>query len=97
MSNYCKECFKKQEQIEQLQAENKELESSLISQTSIIFTLEKSSNDLSQGINKLYQALQEIKEIARNEVETRMLFSDEKSFCDFNNILAKINEVIGAE
>lgn len=46
---------------------------------------------------KYKQALQEIREIARNEVETRMLFSDKKSFCDFNNILTKINEVIGAE
>lgn len=46
---------------------------------------------------KYRQALQEIRDIVRNEVETRMLFADEKSFCDFNNILAKINEVIGAE
>lgn len=52
---------------------------------------------MKEQMDKYRQALQEIKEIAKNEVETRMLFSDEKSFCDFNDILTKINEVIGVE
>ena len=44
--------------------------------------------------DKLEQALIEIKEIAEEEVHNRMLFADKKSFCDFNKILQKINEVI---
>ena len=44
---------------------------------------------------KYSQALQEIKEIAKKEVETRMLFADKESFCDFNKILQKC-EVIDA-
>ena len=42
--------------------------------------------------NKLEQTLAEIKEIAEEEVHTRMLFADKKSFCDFNKILQKISE-----
>ena len=41
---------------------------------------------------KLKQTLTEIKEIVEEEVHTRMLFADEKSFCDFNKILQKISE-----
>ena len=51
---------------------------------------------MKEQMDKYRQTLKEIREIARNEVETRMLFADKKSFCDFNIILAKINEV-GAE
>lgn len=46
-------------------------------------------------VHKYRQALQEIRDIVREETETRMLFADEKSFCDFCKIQAKINEVIG--
>ena len=33
--------------------------------------------------------LKEIKEIAEQEVNNRMLFADKESFCDFNKILQK--------
>lgn len=45
-----------------------------------------------QEYEELKQTLVEIKEIAEKEVNTRMLFADKESFCDFNKILQKINE-----
>lgn len=45
-----------------------------------------------QECEELKQTLAEIKEIAEKEVNTRMLFADKESFCDFNKILQKINE-----
>ena len=45
-----------------------------------------------QECEELKQTLTEIKEIAEEEVHTRMLFADKKSFCDFNKILQKISE-----
>jgi predicted nuclease with TOPRIM domain len=95
---------KLQAENERLKEENKELKSSLVSQASIIFTLEKSSNDLSQGINKLYKVLKEIKEIIK-DCDNGKCFTckynkeDAENCIDnkHNEIIDKINEVIGAE
>lgn len=81
----------------ELQAENKRLKEENGKQRIEIY---KQGQLYLKAEDKAYnyrQTLQEIREMARHEVETRMLFADKKSFCDFNIILAKINEVIGAE
>lgn len=56
MSNYCKECYKKQEQIEQLQAENEKL-----NKMTGIFS--------ARLCEKYRQALQEIRDILAERIE----------------------------
>ena len=83
-------CYYKQ--LQRLKEEKQELSIEIVSLTSKLFTLEKSRNDLSQGINKLYKALQEIREIAGLIANTNCNYVIEA-----DNIIKKINEVIGAE
>ena len=59
-----------------------------------IKSIEKQLKRKEQECNKLKQTLAEIKEIAKKEVHTRMLFADNESFCDFSKILQKISEVV---
>lgn len=58
----------------------------------IAFDLYKQLKRKEQECEELKQTLTEIKDIAEEEVHTRMLFADKKSFCDFNKILQKISE-----
>ena len=61
--------------------------------------LDQEAETLKAGgiIYALNQTLIEIKEIAEKEVNTRMLFADKESFCDFNKILQKVSEAIQDE
>lgn len=45
-----------------------------------------------EQLHRYKQAIEEIKEIAEQEVNTRMCFADKKSFCDFNKILKIIQK-----
>ena len=76
MSNYCKECYKKQEEIEQLQAENERLKARLRpledsyfkGLSSIQITeLAKKSIRITAENRKLEHALQEIREYCENQ------------------------------
>ncbi len=55
--------------------------------------LEKHHKGLRKQFDKYYRALQEIEKICKEETETRMLFADKQSFCDFNKIQQIISEV----
>lgn len=82
---------------ERLKEKKQELSIEIVSLTSKLFTLEKSSKDLSQGINKLYQTLQEIRELVSEPCIVDENCQTCNSGCMQKDILDKINEVIGAE
>ena len=86
------------EENERLKEEKQELSIEIVSLTSELFTLEKSSNDLSQCTNKLHQALQEIKQKLDRVMTEEFTISEEwKPFELIDECRNKINEVIGAE
>ena len=70
-----------EQQLDQLKAENEHLSEK-----------EEEAKHYLEEAEKFKNCLNEIKEIAKKEVDTRMLFADEESFCDFNKILQKISE-----
>lgn len=47
-----------------------------------------------EGVKYWYEGelIEKIKSICKEQTETRMLFADNKSFCDFNKILKLIAE-----
>ena len=57
----------------------------------------KTTIKLQQQLYQLKQTLTEIKEIAEKEVNTKMLFADKESFCDFNKNKKKVSEAIQDE
>ena len=96
--------FQLKAECERLKEEKQELSIEIVNLTSKLFTLEKSSNDLSQGTNKLYKTLKEIREDIKDCNNGKCLS------CKYNSnnldncrdkmdcsIISKINEVIGAE
>jgi chromosome segregation ATPase len=81
-----------EQQLDQLKAENDELEKELRQKKMTILMNNDHYFEVDQENKKLKQTLTEIKEIAEKEVNERMLFADKESFCDFNKILQKISE-----
>ena len=75
-----------------LELENEELKKCYKNNSSLLDFEETNTTKLVNKVMKLEQTLTEIKEIAEKEVNTRMLFADKESFCDFNKILQKISE-----
>lgn len=75
-----------------LELENEELKKCYKNNSSLLDFEETNTTKLVNKVMKLEQTLAEIKEIAEKEVNTRMLFADKESFCDFNKILQKISE-----
>ena len=72
--------------------EYEELKKCYKNNSSLLDFEETNTTKLVNKVMKLEQTLAEIKEIAKKEVNTRMLFADKESFCDFNKILQKISE-----
>ena len=86
-----KRCEELQQQLDQLKVENEELKRQHQGDKGLITSTGKMNYQLMQEYDKLKNCLTEIKEIAEEEVHTRMLFADKESFCDFNKILQKIS------
>lgn len=80
------------EQINRLEQENKELKDELKGSLNSYGELYGQAKTLAYEHATYKAILQEIKEIAEKEVNTRMLFADENSFCDFKQILNLINK-----
>ena len=99
MSNYCKNCYElaekleaKEQECDELERLYKELQDDMLACNKCRTTIK-----LQQQLDQLKQTLSEIKEIAEKEVNTKMLFADKESFCDFNKILQKVSEAIQDE
>lgn len=86
---YYKQLKRKEKECEELKKQLEAMNQMHIEKMTIIDT----RTDAQKRCYEYEQALQEIKEICKEETETRMLFADKQSFCDFNKILQIINEV----
>lgn len=79
MSNYCKECYKKQEEIEQLQVENEKLKEATDGLLNIQYTL-------ADSCKKYSECLEEI----RRKCQMTSVFGAD----DIRDIFNKISEVL---